>query len=90
VGAAILLQEGKEKTKFVQNWVEQYHNHSHLILLEDQDQGNNSDAVIALRGEFEKCLGALPAKHTWQSDHSGEEEQHPVPVVSICGTVPCN
>jgi hypothetical protein len=61
------------------------HNHSHFILVEDEVEG----AEIALRGEFEKCLqtlGTTFAQHTFKSDE--EEEQHPVPIVSICGTEP--
>ena len=93
------------------------HNHSHFVLVQDED-GSTFGAENALRGEFEKCLGAAVAKHATSNEEKTtkmtdiekthmrslkrtqshirgqpeehKEEQRPVPVVSICGTEPCN
>ena len=112
------------------------HNHSHFVLVQDED-GSTFGAESALRGEFEKCLGAAVAKHATSNEEKTKkttdsektdmrslkptkkmtdnenkkthmrslkhtqsvlrgqpeehkEEQRPVPVVSICGTEPCN
>jgi hypothetical protein len=66
------------------------HNHSHFILVEDKVSNSLGNYSVSLRGEFEPwrsaCLGAALAKHTSKSD---EDEQQPVPVISICGTEPC-
>jgi hypothetical protein len=63
------------------------HNHSHFILVETDGKSDDWGAVMPLRVEFEKCLGAAFGKHNSKSVE--EEEQQPVPIVSICGTEPC-
>jgi hypothetical protein len=59
------------------------HNHSHFILVETDGTSNDWGAVMPLRREFEKCFGKQNSKSV------EEEEQQPVPIVSICGTEPC-
>ena len=67
------------------------HNHSHFILVETDGKSDDWGAVMPLRVEFEKCLGAAFGKHNSKSVE--EEEQtllekktQPIPLVSICGT----
>jgi len=52
------------------------HNHSHFVLVEDED-GSTFGAESALRGEFEKCLGAAVAEHARSNEEkttSNEEK----------------
>jgi hypothetical protein len=120
---SILLRQTEETThsyhevKPSDQLVRLDHNHSHFVLVQDED-GSTFGAESALRGEFEKCLGAAVAKHATSNEEKTtkmtdiektymrslkrtqsairgqpeehKEEQRPVPVVSICGTEPCN